>query len=118
MAVIANVRVDDPANQKQGVAITWGAQVAATDTGAPAFIGDLHDITVQVTSGGAATAQIEVSNDNVTYFGLSATLTGAATAPQAVGVQRLDVPARFLRIGAVAVANTTGVILYGHRRGT
>lgn len=118
MAVIANVRVDDQANQKQSVAITWGAQVAGADTGAPAFIGDLTEITVQLISGGAATAQIEVSNDNVNYFGLSATLTGAAAAPLVVGIQRLDVPARFLRIGAVATANTTGVILYGRKRGS
>lgn len=118
MAVITNTRVDDPANTKQGVAITWGAMVAATDTGAPAFIGDLTEIVIQLTSAGAATAQIEVSNDNVTYFGLSATLTGAATAAMAVGVQRLDVPARFVRVGAIATANTTGVILYGRKRGS
>lgn len=117
MAVIANSRVDDPANAKQGVAVTWGTMVAATDTGAPAFIGDLTEVAVQVTSGGAGTAQIEVSNDNVTYVGLSATLTGAAAAPQVVGIQRLDVPARFLRIGAIATANSA-VILYGRKRGS
>lgn len=117
MAVIANAKADDQANQKQGVAVTWGTMVAATDTGAPAFIGDLTEIVVQVTSPGAGTAQIEVSNDNVTYFGLSATLTGAAAAPMVVGLQRLDVPARFLRIGAIATANVA-VILYGRKRGS
>lgn len=117
MAIVNPVRTDGVINPKQEVLYTYGTLQVA-DTGSAIYIGDLEQVTVQLTSGGAATAQVRVSNDGVTFFGLSATLTGAATAVMAVGIQRLDVPARFLDINPIAGAVATGIFVSGKRRGS
>lgn len=109
MAVIQPVR--SVGFDAKSVTITW-TNITTADTGAQAFIGDLEFMTVQVTSGGAGTAQVRVSNDGTNFVGLTATLTIGAAAPEAVGIQTLAVQPQFIDISAVATATST-VILSG-----
>lgn len=111
MAVVIPIR--SVGQDAKSVVYTWTA-MAAADTGAPVFIGDLELVSIQVTVA-TATAQIRASNDGAAFFGLSATLTGAAAAVMQTGIQRLDVPAQFIDVNPTAVA-TTNVVLTGRLR--
>lgn len=111
MAVVTPTRL--VGNDAKSVTYTW-LNMAAADTGAPVFIGDLDNISIQNTVA-TATAQIRASNDGANFFGLSATLTGAAAAVMVQGLQRLDVPAQFIDVNPTAVATTT-IILAGRLR--
>jgi hypothetical protein len=96
-------------------AIVW--TLTTSDTGVAVDISDLDDITVQVTSGGAGTAQIEVSNDNANFVGLTAALALGTPAPMVVGMQFLPVGfcPRFIRPNAVAAASVV-VTITGKKR--
>lgn len=95
--------------------ITASLQVG--DTMNAVDISDLEGLTVQVASGGAGTAQFDISNDNVNFVGLTATLTIGAAAPMVAGIQSLAVGLcpKWLRVSAVAAAAVT-VTITGQKR--
>lgn len=95
--------------------IVWTLGVG--DTGNAIDISDLEGLTVQVTSGGAGTAQIDISNDGVTFVGLTAALALGAAAPMPVGMAFLVVGMcpRFMRVSAVAAAAVV-VTVTGQKR--
>jgi hypothetical protein len=96
----------------------WSVTLTTADTMPAIDISDVEGVTVQVASGGAGTAQIDISNDGVNFVGLSATLTLAAAAPMAVGIQSLAIglSPKFLRVSAVAAATVT-ITITGQKRG-
>ena len=103
MAVIAPKRTIDT---KGDVVITWGS-MATTDTGGPAYIGDLDDVVIQVTSGGAGTAQLRGSNDNVTFANIGAAM--------GVGFTALTTIPFYVDLNPIAAATVTSVQLKGHK---
>ena len=97
------------------VTYTW-ASITTADTGAPVDVSDLTVKFVQVTSGGAGTAQIRASADGVNFVGLTAALAIGAAAPAAVGIFDLPTHPRMVDISAVAAATVTVTLIGSKRR--
>ena len=110
MAVITPTRTEDLSL----VTITW-ASVTTADTGARVDVSDLTAKCVQVTSGGAGTAQIRASIDGTNFVGLTAALINGTAAPMPVGMAEFTLNSRAVDISAVAGATST-ITLIGTKR--
>lgn len=106
MAVVQPVRT--PSNNGKTVLVTW-TNVTTADTGAAAELGDLDELTFQVTSAGSGTAQLRISNDGVNFVGLTAVLALGTPAPVVVGFAfpTPGLSPRMWDISAVATATVT-----------
>jgi hypothetical protein len=103
MAVITPTRVDS----YYATTITW-TNITTADTGAAVQLDEHEDVkAVQVTSGGAGTAQLRASNDGTNFANVGSAL--------AVGITAVTMPSKYINIGTVATATVT-VILHVQRR--
>lgn len=77
------------------------------DTGLPVDVSDLENMVLQVTSGGAGTAQIRASADGTNHVALTAALAIGAAAPVAVGLAQFppDFVPKSVDVSAVATAD-------------